>query len=248
MLIMRDWYVAWICSSVFELLELTFRYWLPNFYECWWDTLILDLFGCNLIGIILGHYTLKWFGVSKISWVKSTIPKDQCCDPEVVLRVIDKLRPQVLERFEWSALQNLSRYIGVATFCCVTLIIDCNNFFYKYLAWIPADHLLVKYRVLLWGFVAIATSKEWYEYVSNPVCHRLGPFVWLTLYTCAIESLSVYKFRGDEFQNPFPWWIKAIWALIAVMFTIGAFKAYRNGKKQRQAIFNPYNPSIDIVY
>jgi len=76
MLIMRDWYVAWICSSVFELLELTFRYWLPNFYECWWDTLILDLFGCNLIGIILGHYTLKWFGVSKISWVKSTIPKD----------------------------------------------------------------------------------------------------------------------------------------------------------------------------
>ena len=71
MLIMRDWYVAWICSAVFELLELTFRYWLPNFYECWWDSLILDLLGCNLLGIICGSYTLKYFGVSKISWIKS---------------------------------------------------------------------------------------------------------------------------------------------------------------------------------
>ena len=70
MLIMRDWYVAWICSSVFELLELTFRYWLPNFYECWWDSLILDLFGCNLLGIVCGVYTLQFFEVKKLDWVK----------------------------------------------------------------------------------------------------------------------------------------------------------------------------------
>ena len=63
MLFMRDWYIAWICSSMFEICELTFRHWLPNFYECWWDHLFLDLFGMNLIGIILGHYTLKYFGV-----------------------------------------------------------------------------------------------------------------------------------------------------------------------------------------
>lgn len=31
MLIMRDWYVAWICSFGFELLEQTFKHWLPNF-------------------------------------------------------------------------------------------------------------------------------------------------------------------------------------------------------------------------
>lgn len=76
MLIMRDWYVAWICSAVFELLELTFRYWLPNFYECWWDSLLLDLFGCNFLGIIMGHYTLKYLGVSKISWVQGKKVKE----------------------------------------------------------------------------------------------------------------------------------------------------------------------------
>jgi phosphatidylserine synthase 2 len=70
MLIMRDWYVAWICSAGFEWLELTFRYWLPNFYECWWDSLILDLLGCNLLGILAGAWILKYFGVSKINWLK----------------------------------------------------------------------------------------------------------------------------------------------------------------------------------
>lgn len=66
MLIMRDWYVAWICSALFELLELTFRHWLPNFYECWWDSLLLDLFGCNLLGLVAGYWILQRFSVAKI--------------------------------------------------------------------------------------------------------------------------------------------------------------------------------------
>lgn len=81
MIFMRDWYIAWICSVMFEICELTFRHWLPNFYECWWDHLLLDLFGCNLIGIILGHYTLQYFGIRKIRWVldsNSSQPSKPC--------------------------------------------------------------------------------------------------------------------------------------------------------------------------
>lgn len=36
-LIIWDAKICWLCSILFELLELTFRHWLPNFYECWWD-------------------------------------------------------------------------------------------------------------------------------------------------------------------------------------------------------------------
>lgn len=70
MIFMRDWYIAWICSILFEVCELTFRHWLPNFYECWWDHLFLDLFGCNLVGLILGYYTLQYFGVTTLKWVR----------------------------------------------------------------------------------------------------------------------------------------------------------------------------------
>lgn len=37
MMIIRDVKLCWICSVVFEILEVTFRHWLPNFWECWWD-------------------------------------------------------------------------------------------------------------------------------------------------------------------------------------------------------------------
>lgn len=37
MMIIRDVKVCWICSVLFEILEVTFRHWLPNFWECWWD-------------------------------------------------------------------------------------------------------------------------------------------------------------------------------------------------------------------
>ena len=42
-------------------MELTFRHHLPNFYECWWDHLFLDIFGCNALGIYFGHLTCKFF-------------------------------------------------------------------------------------------------------------------------------------------------------------------------------------------
>lgn len=172
MLIMRDWYIVWICSISFELLELTFRYWLPNFYECWWDSLLLDVFGCNLAGILLGHYFLKYFGVSKMQWVKSiqTADKktqtDAACD-NIVLRILNKLTPSVFEQYEWSGLSSPVRYLGASVFCLINLTVDCNNFFYKFVIWVPPDHTLLKIRIFLWGFCAVATGKEWYEYVSN---------------------------------------------------------------------------------
>ena len=37
MMVIRDVKMCWFCSILFELLEVTFRNWLPNFWECWWD-------------------------------------------------------------------------------------------------------------------------------------------------------------------------------------------------------------------
>ena len=149
----------------------------------------------------------------------------------MVFRVLEKLRPAAFEKYEWSAFQSIERYLGVTVFIVVTLVVDCNNFFYKYLAEIPASHRLVAFRTFLWGFVAIATSKEWYEYVSNPNNNRLGPFAWLCFYVCSVELSSVYKFRGDKFVNRFPTWIYMIWSILAAFYLVGFVKAFRNGRK-----------------
>ena len=61
MMIIRDWKMCMFLQLGFEFMELTFRHWLPNFYECWWDSLILDIILCNTGGIIIAHYFMKLF-------------------------------------------------------------------------------------------------------------------------------------------------------------------------------------------
>ncbi|KAH7622687.1 putative CDP-diacylglycerol--serine O-phosphatidyltransferase 2 [Nannochloris sp. 'desiccata'] len=56
-LIIRDNVMLWIISISFELMELTFQHWLPNFNECWWDSWLLDVAICNAIGIVTGMWT-----------------------------------------------------------------------------------------------------------------------------------------------------------------------------------------------
>jgi phosphatidylserine synthase 2 len=53
-ILLRDFYISWFLSISFELLEMSFEHMLPNFAECWWDHIILDILVCNGIGIYLG--------------------------------------------------------------------------------------------------------------------------------------------------------------------------------------------------
>ena len=49
----------WLISVMWELTEMVFGHLLPNFYECWWDNLILDVIICNGAGIFTGMQVCK---------------------------------------------------------------------------------------------------------------------------------------------------------------------------------------------
>ncbi|GMP83539.1 hypothetical protein CsSME_00037417 [Camellia sinensis var. sinensis] len=49
-IMIRNQPLLWVLSIGFELMELTFRHMLPNFNECWWDSIILDILICNWFG------------------------------------------------------------------------------------------------------------------------------------------------------------------------------------------------------
>ena len=111
MMIIRDTKVAWIISGTFELIEISLRHWLPNFWECWWDhvsnksyiqilliifvfQLFLDLFGCNMFGIILGAITIKYMGVSRINWMYyKPQNKVNTCNQNMLVGTLEKFKP-----------------------------------------------------------------------------------------------------------------------------------------------------------
>ena len=59
MVMFRDWGVCWLLSVGFEILECTLQFIIPEFKECWWDSLLVDLLGANLLGMAAGWVTLQ---------------------------------------------------------------------------------------------------------------------------------------------------------------------------------------------
>lgn len=99
--------------------------------------------------------------------------------------------------------------------------------------WVAPEHGLLSFRITLWGFHAVATSKEWYEYITNPMCNKLGPFAWLAWYTTLIELSGWIKFSydPDEFTTPLPLWCYVFWSSLFVVWLFGLAKAFANEGK-----------------
>eukprot|EP00388_Colpodella_angusta_P030200 GDKK01018843.1.p1 GENE.GDKK01018843.1~~GDKK01018843.1.p1 ORF type:complete len:488 (+),score=130.58 GDKK01018843.1:1-1464(+) len=67
-LILRDFWLCWVLQIVFEWMEISLRHILPNFWECWWDHLLLDVFGCNAFGIWLGMKVVEKLNMKNYTW------------------------------------------------------------------------------------------------------------------------------------------------------------------------------------
>jgi len=67
-----------------------------------------------------------------------------------------------------------------------------------------------------------------------------------------VELLTVIKSAEGSFTEPFPWYVKVIWACILVGFLWLTSIAWANQQRENKAKltrpeFNPYNPDLDIV-
>jgi phosphatidylserine synthase 2 len=166
------------------------------------------LFGCNFLGIVLGSYTCNYLYVQRLNWiyVKPSQHQPNPC-PGKIMNAIEKLKPNVWARYDWQSFSSRIKYMAVIFYCFFVLSVDCNNFFLKFILWVPAEHDILKFRLAIWAFSAIAASKEYYEYMSNPYCYKFGPFVWLTCMTLLVEFSIIVKFGIHMFSEPFPWYV-----------------------------------------
>lgn len=54
MLVIRDFKTCFLAATLFEVVEVTLVEVVPEFEECWWDSVFLDALGANLIGMAAG--------------------------------------------------------------------------------------------------------------------------------------------------------------------------------------------------
>jgi phosphatidylserine synthase 2 len=138
-MILRDLHVAWICSILFEVIEISFSHLLPNFSECWWDSVIMDVFGCNLIGIHLGYWMVGELGWERFDFYLHAKNKNSDA------------------KFTFSAI----------LLVILISMIDLNFFFVKYIFFVPTTHSVCVVRTLLWIGVSFPGAIELYNWSSS---------------------------------------------------------------------------------
>ncbi|KAM3179995.1 hypothetical protein ACTXT7_017167 [Hymenolepis weldensis] len=67
-ILLRHYLILWTLSINWEITEIAFSHILPNFQECWWDSLFLDVLLCNGLGIFCGMLLCQWFHARSYQW------------------------------------------------------------------------------------------------------------------------------------------------------------------------------------
>jgi hypothetical protein len=68
MLVIRDWVLCLRWSFLFEMMELSLQYLIPEFKECWWDSTIIDFAGANMLGMLMGLFILRRLNNKHYDW------------------------------------------------------------------------------------------------------------------------------------------------------------------------------------
>merc|ERR1711936_962819 len=81
---------------------------------------------------------------------------------------------------------------------------ELNTFFIKHIFPMPAEHPICVFRILLFGLIASPATRQYYTYVTDPKCKRVGTQCWVfIMVSCAgvFVSMRIYKWRHRKIEN-----------------------------------------------
>ena len=72
-IMLRNSGLCWFISVLWELSELYLLPIFPNFAECWWDNVLLDVFLANAGGILIGSLVVAHFELEEHDWHRAPL-------------------------------------------------------------------------------------------------------------------------------------------------------------------------------
>lgn len=216
---LRDWRMVTCVSLGFELIEVTFQHVLPNFRECWWDHVLLDVLICNAGGTAVGMWLLTLLEAKKYEW---TALKEIPTVKGKAQRVLGQFGPRSVEPYHWDVFASPKRFFQVCGILALMFVQELNCFTMKAILNMPPEHHLVAARLALWGLLAMPSMREYYEFMTNPAIERIGTTAWVTTLGLAVETIWIGKmaYEGGYFEEPMPSYIAVPWAVAIVSFAL----------------------------
>jgi len=189
-LILRSRSICWLLSVGWELIELATKYFIPNFAECWWDSLLLDVLICNGGGIELGLWLAHKFEMRDYDWARAYTIKGIWGK---LKRFALQFTPFELEPIFWEPLSSFKQWVYVHLLILFVSLMELNAFLLKLFLWIPTDHSINLYRLILISLISIPSSRQYYLFVTDPKCKKLGSQCWVCVLIVLLELVLCIK-------------------------------------------------------
>uniref|UniRef100_A0A672LDS6 Phosphatidylserine synthase n=1 Tax=Sinocyclocheilus grahami TaxID=75366 RepID=A0A672LDS6_SINGR len=152
-LLIRSYGLCWTISITWELTELFFMHLLPNFAECWWDQVILDILLCNGGGIWLGMTTCRFLEMRTYHWASI---KDIHSTTGKIKRAALQFTPASWTYVRWlDPKSSLQRVTGVYLFMIIWQVRAFTSLSASYYAYLT-DTQCKRVGTQCWVFGAIA--------------------------------------------------------------------------------------------
>uniref|UniRef100_A0A8B9LP87 Phosphatidylserine synthase n=1 Tax=Astyanax mexicanus TaxID=7994 RepID=A0A8B9LP87_ASTMX len=198
-LLIRSYGLCWTISITWELTELFFMHLLPNFAECWWDQVILDILLCNGGGIWLGMTVCRFLEMRTYHWASI---KDIHSTTGKLKRAVLQFTPASWTYVRWfDPKSSFQRVAGIYLFMIVWQLTELNTFFLKHIFVFQASHPLSWCRILFIGIITAPTVRQYYAYLTDTQCKRVGTQCWVFGAIAFLEALACVKFGQDLFSK-----------------------------------------------
>lgn len=199
-LLIRHTWVLWTISIMWECTELFFAHVLPNFYECWWDAVLFDVVFCNGCGIFVGMALCRKLEVRQFHWESI---KNISGARGKLKRAILQFTPQDWSKIRW--LDPSSTYMRVLAIFVLILIFqitELNTFLLKHVFGVPTNHYFNMARLLLLMLIGAPSVRQYYVYVTDNTCKRLGTQAWVYLGVMVTELLVSVRYGASVLPQP----------------------------------------------
>uniref|UniRef100_A0A8C2WPX7 Phosphatidylserine synthase n=1 Tax=Cyclopterus lumpus TaxID=8103 RepID=A0A8C2WPX7_CYCLU len=175
-LLIRNYGLCWTISITWELTELFFMHLLPNFAECWWDQVILDILLCNGGGIWLGMTACRFLEMRTYRWASI---KEIHTTTGKIKRAVLQFTPASWTYVRWfDPKSSIQRLAGIYLFMILWQLTELNTFFLKHIFVFQASHPLSWCRIFLLGSITAPTvryvqpsKQQHYTYEQHPSIH-----------------------------------------------------------------------------
>ena len=229
-LMIRHRVLLWTFSICWELLEVSLIYAVPNFAECWWDVLILDILVCNGLGLEFGLYLCNYLEHKRYAWTgvlehKTLVAK--------IKRAALQFTPESWTTVKWESTNTVTRFFQVQGLLFLGLVLELNGFMLKLNLYVPTEHPWFSLRSILVVLIGMPSMRQYYLYCVDSRVNRLGSQAIVAILICFAEVSLTLKTVSPVLFNPPPI-NKYMWAGFALVYgLVCAFLLlrYRKDKK-----------------